>query len=147
MVPFFKWSPAVLLVRDLLIHLIFEGDDKTINKYLRISPTSEPKSEEKPKKGFFKSLGETMFGSSSSKGFESELFTSDKESEGTVSTVNPELTKQTESQPKTASIGQASPSIAQVNSESPNLEPTGSQDLASTQSATGPGNISSTNLS
>jgi hypothetical protein len=54
MVPFFKWSPAVLLVRDLLIHLIFEGDDKTINKYLRISSTSEPRSEEKPKKGFFK---------------------------------------------------------------------------------------------
>lgn len=88
MVPFFKWSPAVLLVRDLWIHLIFEGDDKLINKYLRVSSTSEPVESDRPKRGFFKSVGSTLFGSTGSTGFKSETFNNLVKPEDVISSIN-----------------------------------------------------------
>lgn len=99
LVPFFKWSPAVLLLRDLWIHLIFEGDDSLINKYLRVSSTSEPVESDRPKRGFFKSVGSTLFGNTSSTGFKSDTFNNLVKPEETVSsinTTNTEINKESE---------------------------------------------------
>lgn len=99
LVPFFKWSPTVLLLRDLWIHLIFEGDDGLINKYLRVSSTSEPVESDRPKRGFFKSVGSTLFGSTSATGFKSDTFNNLVKPEETVSsinTTNTEINKESE---------------------------------------------------